>query len=326
MTYISDAFESTALPLPIPQAAFHIADHFARQQPTVAKAEQVRLNTLAVWVINDYLQLMGIATQLSASDSWNPVMQLAANTADLEIVGAGRLECRPWVDGSPPICAIPPEVWHDRIGYVVVQINETDRQAILLGFKETVAAEELPIRDLQPPEAVLDHLDRLLHSVVAVPPTDTQPTAVTHLSLWFQNLMDAGWQTVEALLPPNVSLAYGFRGDPGNRLETSASIRRAKHINVGIQPSIRSLILIVELTPTTDESVHICIQLHPTDAIYLPANVQLIVLDETDTVFLNAQSREIDNYIQLELSGSTGEAFSIQVQVGTDRIIEQFVI
>lgn len=329
MTYTPDSFESTALPLPIPQAALQMADRFARQQPTTAKAEQVRLNTLAVWVMNDYLQWMGIATDLSASDSWNPVMQLATNTADLKIMGVGRLECRPWADRSRSTCAIPPEVWHDRIGYVVIQINETDRQAALLGFVETVASEELPVRALHPPEAVLDHLDRLLHPVVAAQPAVSQTTAtVTNLGRWFQNIRDAGWQTIEALLSSSdLPLAYGFRGNPeDNRLETGTAIRQAKRINFGIQSDIQPLILMVELTPEADESTQIRLQLHPTETIYLPANLQLIVLDETNAVFLNAQSRNTDNYMQLELSGRSGEAFSVQIQLGTDRITEHFII
>ncbi len=60
-TYQLDDF---ALKLPISQIARITAQQFANQQPNPEKAEQVRLNTLAVWVVNDYLQMMDIATDL----------------------------------------------------------------------------------------------------------------------------------------------------------------------------------------------------------------------------------------------------------------------
>jgi len=202
MTYTTPS----ALPLPITRRAIALAEQFAHRHP-VGKATQVRLNTLAVCVINDYLQMMGIATDPAAGDSWNPVSQLGADVADLEVVGVGKLECRPLlVNGETgDICNVPPEVWEDRIGYVVVQIDEAAQVASLLGFTER-AMEELPLSELRSPEALLDHLDRLLHPVGAI-----AASRVANLSQWLQNTFEVGWQTVDSLLnPPN--LAYGFRG------------------------------------------------------------------------------------------------------------------
>lgn len=99
-----------ALPLPITQATRRMAQEFANQQPNANKADQVRLNTLAVLVMHDYLQLMEIPTNLTASDSWNPVLRLCADVADLQVAGLGRLECRP-VLPSHTLCSIPPETW-----------------------------------------------------------------------------------------------------------------------------------------------------------------------------------------------------------------------
>jgi hypothetical protein len=95
MTRTTYELEDFALTLPITQAARTTAQQFASNQPTPEKAEQVRLNTLCVWVVNDYLEIMGIPTSLTSSDSWNPVIRLCANIADLELPGVGRLECRP---------------------------------------------------------------------------------------------------------------------------------------------------------------------------------------------------------------------------------------
>jgi len=323
MTYTTPSF---ALPLPITRRAIALAEQFAHRHP-LGKAKQVRLNTLAVCVMNDYLQMMGIATDPAAGDSWNPVSQLGADVADLEVLGVGKLECRPFLandslssDGQTSnACVVPPEVWEDRIGYVVVQIDEAAQEANLLGFVERAVA-ELPIRELRSPEALLDHLDRLMHPVAAI-----AATRVANLSQWLQNTFEAGWQTVDSLLnPPN--LAYGFRGmesaAPQNNLQ--GSLRRAKLIDLNIQMP-HPVALVVELSPE-EQRTDICIQVHPTGTAYLPPDLRLLVLDEAGEIFLEAQSRGTDNYIHLQFSGQSGEAFQVQVAIADASVVESFVI
>ncbi|NEQ27775.1 MAG: DUF1822 family protein [Microcoleus sp. SIO2G3] len=302
MTYSTDELEF-ALPLPIPQAAFSVADRFAARLPD-SKVVQVRLNTIAVCVVENYLQLMGIATDRAASDSWNPIMQLSADIADLQIVNVGRLECRPLLPNTQT-CYIPPEVWEDRIGYVAVQVDEAQQQANLLGFVPTASAEELPLSQLQPIESLLDHLDRLLHPA----------SAITVLSQWLQGAIEAGWQTVESLLnPPQLSPA--FRGD-----QAAAGIERGKLIAIGD----RAIALTIELTLTPTE-IEILLQVHPLDAPTLPPQLQLTILDDEETVFLEARSRQADDYLQLRFSGSAGERFSVQLAIDQISVTEEFMI
>ncbi|MBD3882269.1 DUF1822 family protein [Phormidium tenue FACHB-886] len=306
-----------ALPLPITQVTLQAADRFARLQPTPQKAAQVRLNTIAVAVVNDYLQMMGIATDLRASDSWNPVMQLCADVADLEVTGAGRLECRPVLAGSD--CIVPPEVWQDRIGYVVVAIDETTREANLLGFAEQ-AAETLSLSQLQSPEALLEQLARQLHPAAIAQGSGL----VTHLRQWLQNQVEAGWQSVESLLQP-AEFAYGFRGVGTASPENT--IRRAKLIDLAIRlPNPVALIVGLEPSMQPSQPTHICLQVHPTQQAYLPANLRLTVLDGAGNPFLEAESRGADNYIQLQFSGVPGEQFVVQVAIGDACVVEQFVI
>jgi Protein of unknown function (DUF1822) len=333
MTYSTQNVEEFALPLPITQQARHTAQQFARYHPTPQKADQVRLNTLAVAVVNDYLQLMGIETDLSASDSWSPVMQLYADVADLQIRGAGRLECRPiHGSGSPDQrCAIPPDVWEDRIGYVVVDINESLQEATLLGFVAHAAVEELAIGQLQSPETLLDHLDRILHPLTQRVAEAAEQTLV-NLSQWFQNVFETGWQAADSLLNSGgLTPAFGFRGATRSSLEPTArqepAIRRAKLIDLGIQIANYPVALVVELNPNPNQTVEVCLQVHPTQAQpYLPPELKLVVLDQSGNRFLEAQSREADNYIQLIFSGNPGERFSIQVALGEASVTEDFVI
>lgn len=303
MTYRTDELEST-LSLPIPQSAFRIADRFAARLPD-SKAAQVRLNTIAVCVVENYLQLMGIGTDRSTSDSWNPILQISADLADLIVVNAGRLECRPILPNAS-VCDVPPEVWEERIGYIVVRIDEAQQQATLLGFVQQVRAEELPIAQLQPIENLLDHLDRLLHPRAA---------SFTVLSDWLQGAIETGWQSIESLLNPP-QLAPAFRGEIA-----STGVRRGKLIALGNL----SIALTIELTPTPTE-IEILLQVHPIDAPTLPPQLQLTILDDEETVFLEARSRQTDDFLQLQFSGSAGERFNVQLAIDSISVTEEFMI
>jgi len=332
MTYSTNETEDLALSLPITLTARKIASQFASGQPTAQKAEQVRLNTLAVCVMNDYLQMMGISTDISKSDSWNRVVRMAADVADLVITGIGHLECRP-IKAHEPTCQIPLEVWSDRIGYVVVQIDESFRQATVLGFTKTAATLELPISQLRPLEDLIDHLDQLMQPVAAAESAVTGRTLV-NLSRWLDDVFEAGWQTVEALLkPPETDLAFSFRSAADSSVLTAINslpedgIRRAKLIDLGMQLAGHPVALIVELRPESETKTNILLQVHPTgNQTYLPSSLQLIVLDEFGATFLEAQARSADNYIQLQFSGEPEERFSVKITLGNASITEHFVI
>lgn len=316
-----------ALSLPITQAARRIASHLASQQSTSQKASQVRLNTIAVCVVNDYLQMLGIPTELSTSNIWKPAVRLTADIADLEIVGVGRLECRP-VQKRNQSCYIPAEVWSDRIGYVVVEIDKSLREAILLGFAETAAIQELPLSKLQSVENLIEHLHQLMQTVTA---TTADSNNLVNLSQWFQNIFDSSWQTVETLLySTQSSIAYNFRGATHLLANTATipvnSVRRAKFINFERQLMTQPIALLVELTPKPQQKTHILLQLHPAGSqTYLPPLLQLKVVNHGVT-FLEAEARSTDNYIQLQFSGSSKERFSVQVILGNTVITENFVI
>lgn len=329
MTYNTNEIDEFALPLPITCAARREAQEFANQQPTAQKAEQVRLNTLAVHAVNDYLQLMGVPTDISLGDSWQPTARLCANVADLEITEIGRLECRP-VQMHQQSCYIPPEVWSDRIGYVVVQIDESSLEATVLGFTQTAAREELPLSQLQPIEDLIDrlHQPQTFQATVTEPPADYTKV---DLSQWINNIFDTGWQTLETLFnSAEPELSFAFRSADSAVLDeelSDTSIKRAKLIDLGMQLVGNSVALIVELTPQSHNRRHVLLQVHPTgNQIYLPPLLQLTVLDEFGLVFLEAQARSADNYIQLQFNGLPGEQFSVKVALGDASIMEDFMI
>lgn len=322
MTNITNRLEDFSITLPISQLARTTAQQFANNQPNPKKAEQVRLNTLAVSVVNDYLQMMEVPTDLIASDSWSPIMQLCTDVADLVVPSIGRLECRP-VQLNELVFAVPPETWEERVGYVIVQVDETNTEAKLLGFIKNVTTETIPLNQIQPIEALIDRLEQLRTS-----PVDT----LVNLSQWFIGQCEAGWQTVEDLWNSlEARPAYAFRS-PLSTEDTvfnlkEAVTRRAKLIDLGIQIVNQPVMLIVEITPEANGQTSVRLQLHSIgEQIYLPAGVELKVLDTLGAIFLKAQARSADNYLQLQFRGELEEHFSVQVSLDNLSITENFVI
>ena len=284
----------------------------------------MRANTLAVCAVRDYLAMMGIPVNSSGCDSWNPFMRACVDAADLEVSGLGRLECRA-IAADASTCYVPPEVWEDRIGYVVVRLNELEKQVDILGFVQQVTQEQLAVNQLRSPEELLSHL----HDLRAI--ANTRMSTV-NLRQWFQNIFEPGWQTVASLLNSTENnLAFSFRKieelskndaeRPGN------FVRRAKLVDLGMQLAGHSVALVMELRPASEQKTDLIVQVHPTGGeTFLPPSLQLIVLDESGSVFLEAKARRADNYIQLQFSGITGERFSVKVALGDVGITENFTI
>jgi hypothetical protein len=311
--------QELVLKLPVSQTIRAQAQQFAAEQPTREKAEQVRLNTIAVGVVNNYLQMLDVRTNLANSDSWNPVLRLCADVADLEITGIGRLECRP-IKTSQPACPIPPEVWESRIGYVVVQIDEQLREAQLLGFSPTAEREALPLKDLQPIEAMIDHLHQLKNPSIGS----------INLTQWFNQIFQTGWESFDSLFNScNLTPAFNFRGaalaEPieANEWQSTLEIRRGKFIDFGIH----TLMLVINLKAIAGERVEVRLQIYPTETeMYLPSGLQLTIVDETDRVFMEAQARRADNAISIVFTGEIHERFTVQVKLSTSTFSEHFVI
>jgi hypothetical protein len=344
---------SNSLTLPITQVARDTAHTFAHQQLTPEKAQQVYLNTLAVWVVQDYLALMDIPCDLQASDSWNPVVRLCADVADLVITGIGTLECRPVLPNARN-CVLPPEVWCDRIGYAVVVIAEDHRQANILGFTPSAAAGSIFLDQLQSLESLLAHISEFM---TATAPQQTALAAITDrppidLGKWLQGVFDQSWQAVDSLLSaPNPEMAFNFRSagriptfdlDPemafnfrsAGRIPTFdldphiVHIKRGKQIQFQDEAEDLSVVLILNLLQTeVDSQRMIRVQLLPSNpCAYLLANLSLRILDANQSPFLEAQSRLADNCLQLLFNGLPGEQFHLSLEYENQRVTETFVI
>jgi hypothetical protein len=310
--------------VPLGEEAHQLAQQFRQHQRSPQKAKQVYLNTLAVYAVKFYLQCMEIETNWEASDSYNPVRQTLMNVADLEIPNVGTLECRPVLPSSPTV-EIPSEVWEDRMGYVAVQLDQSLRKATILGFVDQVAAEEVPLSQLHSLEGLLKKLSQSQ----SVQPVNSLVKERVNLGQWLHNIIDTGWETVEALFaPPQAQLATNFRNPLRIKATTSETspqgVKRGKLIDWEQESS--PVALFVGLTPTDSPELDISVEVCPTGSQdFLPHELTLLVLDEKGEAVMQAQSRGTKR-IQLEFSGVPGEQFGIKVALGDMSVTEAFVI
>jgi hypothetical protein len=323
--------ENSFLSLPISNEYRDIARSFAAQQPFPQVADRLSRNTLSVLIIRDYLEMMGIPTNLEASDSWHPVVRICADVADLEIEGLGKLECRSLQVGDA-VCYVPPEVWEDRIGYVVVQIEEDWRSAKLLGFVKQVSTEDLEINRLEPIENLCIAIAALREANQAA----AEPAlamiaegeiAIANFSNWLRDVFESGWQELEHLLDgKQARYAYRTReitSSLRNNASSLTEVRRGKLFDLG---SGYLLALIVTIMQTGQNEINIRLSAYPISDVFLPEFLKLLVLDTSGNIFLQAQARSLDNYIQLQFSGNIGEEFTVQIAFAESSLIENFVI
>lgn len=329
MVLSMNKMNDTSIVLPITQQHHQWAQVFSKEQPTTSKEKQVYGNTLAVSVTRDYLEMLGFATNLNNSNSWNPVLRLMSDTADLELTGLGRLECRPIMLGEAS-CEVPPEVWEERIGYLVIELDLDNEQAKFLGFSENAGEGTLSINQLRSLDILIDHL----HSLMPISSKDEIVESGTRLSRWFTGLIDGGWQQLDILLSSSsMEPAIAFRSDPNISSQTLSTdlaledrLKRAKFLDLGIQLGAESVALIIELQQVSLQRFQITFQVHPMDAPYLPAHLTLTVLDDSGDEFMQVEARDADNYIQLCFEGERGEAFRVQIALNQIQLEERFVI
>ncbi|KJH69367.1 DUF1822 family protein [Aliterella atlantica] len=312
---IDSTEQDLTLPVPLTLQAHYAALLFYQQHADARKAKQVYLNTLAVSAVRAYLSWLGIASDLQASDSWNPTLQALADIADLDIPGQGKLECRP-VLPEATACYVAPETWSNRIGYIAVLLDADLKTATLLGFVPSVDTEELPLEQLQPVATLLDMLKPQ--------PQPQQDKELVNLSHWAQGIFTTGWRAVEELLEPQPVVSF-------RSLELASNLKpsvttRGKILELVPRSLSHQVVLLVGLIPNNSLQLDIWIKLAPTNCgSYLPEDLEIKVLDEHGVAVMQAQSRQTD-MLQLQFQGVIGEQFSIELGLNDINLVETFVI
>lgn len=323
MNYSQQDTNIATLIWPITQRGKTIAHQFAHDHVHPVIAERVRRNTLAVWVIHEFLDALGIPTDLSSSDSWNPAIQLTEDVADLMVPGAGRLECRP-MSMKVGNCALPSEVLTERIGYLAVALDEVAGEASLLGFVPEVAPthHHLRLEWLQPMDNFPDHLHQIRQGI-----PDQLFSPVTQLSRWLEGYFDGGWQAAEDMLAQYMWTPAFRQGGVSTPREIPLRIKRAKQLDLGLKLGTEQAALVLEVEQESESIVNVGVRLYPLGgSMYLPEGLTVTILDENNIVCLTAKARNVDNYLQLYFRGHPEEPFTTQITLGEMCIVEHFMI
>ncbi|WP_313708093.1 DUF1822 family protein [Planktothrix agardhii] len=300
------------LTIPLTLKDRDLAQRFKNQQPNSQKADQVYYQTLAVLAVNYYCQWLEIETNLDLCESWNPIIKLLSNSADLTLKNIGKIECLPILPGDNRV-QVPPEALADRIGYIVVQLSDDFRQGNLLGFVPSVASEDVKIEELRSLLEWIDYLETFKEKPI--------------LSHWLKGIFTASWEAVEQIESLLESLqeqpAFNFR----HRLTHSSlspCIERAKLLNLERQGE--QVALFVGLNPVSSSEIDISVQLYPQiSQFYLPQDLQMMILDETGKSVMQSEAGGSEN-LQFNFRGERGEHFSIKIVLGDVSITQGFVV
>jgi len=317
--------EEVAVPVFITQEAQQFAQQFARQQPDPTRARQVHLNTLAVCAVKNYLRILDIPADPSNCDSWNPLMRLTTNVADLEIVGKGRIECRPVSPAAPDAelaCYVPTEVQGDRLAYIVVQIEANHPRALILGFADQVEGEKLPLDRLRPMSELPTYLDQHAPRPVS--------ERVTQLTRWLQGQVETGWKALDEVLG-TTALQYQWasvRSAPGiSTTPVPSRIVRGKVLEIETSQGIQTVVLLAELIPKADSDLGVELKILPPDEqMFLPAGLSMTIVDAAGDAVMHAQARDENRMIDLGFHAESCDRFTLRIEIEEVTIDERFVV
>ncbi|MEO1427768.1 MAG: DUF1822 family protein [Cyanobacteria bacterium J06633_8] len=321
---MSNTQEKLAFTLTIDGKMINIAEKFSNMHHA-QKSREVYLNTLAVLAFNFYCQCMEIETDLDKSYGVDGIMPYLINTASLFIKDKGLLECRP-VLPFQGYCHIPSEVLSERIGYVIVEIDEDNRQARILGFVESVETEKLLLNQLGSLQDFLTYLHKL--QPVEVKEDTINLTGIIEnaanqinegivkLSKWFDGILDNGWEA-------NLAVAKSI-----SPVETSANQETGAAKFIHLKHLSEALLLILRQTQMSPNEVEIVLRLYPaSESIFLLDGIKMTLLDEGDQKIPQLEKKsKASNWLQLKFKGNIGDKFGLKISLEEDSILEKFVI
>lgn len=300
MTYLTE--ENLTFKIPLTADVYRLAEKLSREQKDPQKARQVYLNSLAVSAVDFYCQCMEVETEVTARESENIALRSLMDIADLEIKGWGKLECRPVLPGVDS-CPVPSEVLENRVGYVVVEINEETNRATLLGFAKNASAGILEVNRLESLESLIDRLpETSLDSV--------------NLIQWFSGVFEEGWQAVNKVISPQLRPAF---------MNLAVKQERCKLVDIGLDLAGHSVALIMTVEQLSEEGFSVWVQVYPTgNQRSLPPHLNLAILDESGAVFKEVTARSDDECIRYKFEAESGDKFGVKVALGDASVTENF--
>lgn len=342
---VGSSTHTTNVRLLLPETLWLEPEHFerAREMSDRLHSEeqqwQVYLNTLAMLVFKAWLKERLTRNDLVQLDSALSTEACYLSVGGFKICLLSTEHVLDEIVRVPKRAIEQPELAAHF--YVVLEVLEEQEQAIIRGFlpySELAAIHASQSGDsCVLPLSALDHeIDHLMGyvqyldpSVVGVPRVATQVNTSpvrqerselkTYLSQWLQGILDEGWQTIDALINSEANLAWSTRN-------ATSGAKGGKLINFAMQLGDQAVVLLVTVTPESEEKTGINVQVLPARGVqFLPDGLKLTLLSKTDKILQEVQSREQDNYIQLKpFRGKPGADFSIEVSLNNIRVREAF--
>lgn len=146
-------------------------------------------------------------------------------------------------------------------------------------------------------------------------PVKSQPKTIINLENWFQQIFEAGWQrTTELLETPTLTPAFRNSGVEGGRV-----------ISLGSENI--SIILVVKVTEISPSKRDVVVEILPeVEQEYLPSELQLMLLESDGDTVMEATTRQDNKNLKFEFTGTTGESFSVRLQLSNNFCQEDFIL
>ena len=207
-------------------------------------------------------------------------------------------------------------------GYVLDDLNEAEMMQVEELIQTSPAMREqirqslsvmgmltADVEPISPPASLKDKI-KLTFDRDNVPRQSLEKTIV-NLENWFQEIFAAGWQTATELLEtPSLAPAFRSTGVEGGIL-------------VSIGSDITPIILVVRVIQTSTSDRDVAVEILPKlKSAYLPHGLQLILLDADGDAVMEATTREQNKNLKFDFAGTSGEVFSIKLEL-RDRVFQE---
>ncbi|MFM2060645.1 MAG: hypothetical protein RLZZ507_315 [Cyanobacteriota bacterium] len=295
-----------AIPFPISASFRHQARTYSAQYFTPNLQQRIYLNTLAVFVADAYLRMLGFKTNLNQPERWNPILRLWSEANELELLGLGNLECCVIAKDQETLI-LPSDTVSNNIGYLFIEIADSEKQAVLIGFLpdfDTEAAnEEVKITDLQSMDDLIDYLSQKETSSLAATAAidelslEFAEKKITYLRNWLNNIYEGDWQ-------------------PSMRDLKNATCNK----NISLAGQIFKMQLSVSQNSEELVTVRVIVQSENT---LLPMGMQVSVPDESD-IYTETVDQPAD-LISIPLELSPGDEFWVELRLGETFVREYFI-
>jgi hypothetical protein len=293
-----------------------LAYKIAAQSANSALHSHLYLNALALQVAMLYCRGLGLNPKSELADSSQIAWSLMTGSFDLYLPNLGSLECCAVLPGATHV-AIAPESWGNRIGYLVVEVDELAQSATFLGFIRCADEQlSIPLAKLESIDALLDHLEALEQSFIMH----------SCLNQWLQNAelaTKAGWTIVQKLTSPTSSqLAVRLAPPLSSSLHQPLQFKRSLSLARGTD----RMGLFLGLQQLNHQKMGITLSLRPeTPCQTLPNDLSITLTGGDDQVHLSVQPKTTDHFL-VNFSGTAGDHFAVLIKIGDISYSESFEI